>query len=75
VNCINAGDGSTRFTWTDFIGCTVNGRPMTHLDVKLSGVVPGTVFRFQDDPVNPSTAVQLNSDGYHFAIPPFYPYT
>ena len=74
VNCINAGDGSTRFTWTDFIGCTVNGRPMTYQDVRLSAVVPGTIFRFQDDPLNPSTVVQLNSDGSHFSISPFYPY-
>jgi hypothetical protein len=74
VNCINAGDGGIRFTWTDFIGCTVNGRPMTYQDVSLWGVVPGTIFRFQDDPLNPTTVVQLNSDGSHFSMTPFYPY-
>jgi len=52
----------------------VDGRPMTYQDVKLSAVVPGTVFRFQDDAVNPTSVVQLNSDGYHFSLPPFYPY-
>jgi hypothetical protein len=75
VSCINAGNGGTQPTWIDFIGCNVNGRPMTYQDVLLWGVVPGTIFRFQDDPLSPTTAVRLRSDGVPAAIPPFYPYS
>jgi hypothetical protein len=74
VNCINSWDTGTRPTFVDFIGCTVEGRSMTDQDVRLSGVVPGTIFRFQDDPVSPVTVVQLNSDGTTVPIPSFYPY-
>ncbi len=62
VNCINAGNLSTRFTRTDFIGCTVNGVSLGPSDIKLSGVVPGTVFRIQKHP-NSRTATRLNWTG------------
>jgi hypothetical protein len=72
VNCINAGDESVRLTKTDFIGCTVDGTGLSPSDIKLSDVLPGTVFRIQDQ-ASSTSATQLDWDGTTTTIAAFYP--